>query len=67
MVVPIIRNTERLSFAQIEQAIADFAARARDNKIKLEETSFLVRIVFRKLICLSLNLHAFPKLLYLSR
>lgn len=37
LVVPIIRNSERLSFSQIEQAIADFAKRARNNKITLEE------------------------------
>ena len=37
--MPIIRNAERLSFAEVEQAIADFAARARDGKIKLEELS----------------------------
>ncbi|MDB4743591.1 dihydrolipoyllysine-residue succinyltransferase [Planctomicrobium sp.] len=37
LVVPIIRNSERLSFSQIEQAIADFAKRAKNNKITLEE------------------------------
>lgn len=37
LVVPIIRNAERLSFSEIEQSIADFAKRARDNKITLEE------------------------------
>lgn len=37
LVVPVIRNAERLSFAEIEIAIADFGARARDNKLKLEE------------------------------
>lgn len=37
LVVPILRNAERMSFAQIESAIADLAARARDNKITLEE------------------------------
>ena len=37
LVVPIIRNAERLSFAEVEQTIADFAARARDGKLKLEE------------------------------
>ena len=37
LVVPIIRNAERLSFARIEQTIADFAGRARLGKIKLEE------------------------------
>ena len=33
LVVPVIRNAERLSFAEIEQTIADFGARARDNKL----------------------------------
>jgi 2-oxoglutarate dehydrogenase E2 component (dihydrolipoamide succinyltransferase) len=37
LVVPVIRNTERLGFAQVEQAIADFARRARDNKLQLGE------------------------------
>ncbi|MCP3959920.1 MAG: 2-oxoglutarate dehydrogenase complex dihydrolipoyllysine-residue succinyltransferase [bacterium] len=37
LVVPIIRNAERLSFAGVEQTIADYAGRARDGKLKLEE------------------------------
>ncbi len=37
LVVPVLRNAERLSFAQVEQSIADFGARARDGKLKLEE------------------------------
>jgi 2-oxoglutarate dehydrogenase E2 component (dihydrolipoamide succinyltransferase) len=37
LVVPVLRNAERMSFADVERAIADFAARARDNKIKLDE------------------------------
>jgi 2-oxoglutarate dehydrogenase E2 component (dihydrolipoamide succinyltransferase) len=37
LVVPALRNAERLSFAQIEQSIADFAARAKANKIRPEE------------------------------
>jgi 2-oxoglutarate dehydrogenase E2 component (dihydrolipoamide succinyltransferase) len=37
LVVPVLRNAERMSFAQIESTIADFASRARDNKITLEE------------------------------
>jgi 2-oxoglutarate dehydrogenase E2 component (dihydrolipoamide succinyltransferase) len=37
LVVPILRNAERMSFAEIELAIADFAARARQNKLGLEE------------------------------
>jgi len=37
LVVPILRNAEFMSFAEIEQKIADFARRAADNKLKLEE------------------------------
>jgi 2-oxoglutarate dehydrogenase E2 component (dihydrolipoamide succinyltransferase) len=37
LVVPILRNAERLGFAEIELAIADFARRAQENKITLEE------------------------------
>jgi 2-oxoglutarate dehydrogenase E2 component (dihydrolipoamide succinyltransferase) len=37
LVVPVIRNAESLSFAQVEQTIGDFARRAADNKLKLEE------------------------------
>ena len=37
LVVPVLRNAERLSFAQIEMAIGDFARRAKEHKLKLEE------------------------------
>ncbi len=37
LVVPIVRNAERLSFAEVEKTIGDFAARARDGRLKLEE------------------------------
>ncbi len=37
LVVPVLRNAERLSFAEIEKNIADFGRRAGENKIKLEE------------------------------
>jgi 2-oxoglutarate dehydrogenase E2 component (dihydrolipoamide succinyltransferase) len=37
LVVPIVRDADRLSLARIEAAIADFGARARDGKLKLEE------------------------------
>jgi 2-oxoglutarate dehydrogenase E2 component (dihydrolipoamide succinyltransferase) len=37
LVVPIIRNADQLSLAQIEQTIADFGKRAKDGKITLEE------------------------------
>jgi 2-oxoglutarate dehydrogenase E2 component (dihydrolipoamide succinyltransferase) len=37
LIVPVLRNAERLSFAEIETAIADLGARAQQNKISLEE------------------------------
>lgn len=37
LAVPVLRNAERLSFAQIELAIGDFGRRAKDNKLKVEE------------------------------
>jgi len=37
LIVPVLRNAERLSFAEIETAVADFGARAKENKIHLEE------------------------------
>ncbi|MCC6901215.1 MAG: 2-oxoglutarate dehydrogenase complex dihydrolipoyllysine-residue succinyltransferase [Polyangiaceae bacterium] len=37
LVVPIIRNAERLSFAETELAIADYGKRAQEGKLKLEE------------------------------
>ena len=37
LVVPILRNADQLSIADIEKQIADFGARARDGKLTLEE------------------------------
>jgi 2-oxoglutarate dehydrogenase E2 component (dihydrolipoamide succinyltransferase) len=37
LVVPVLRDAERLSFAEIEMAIGDFGRRAQDNKLKPEE------------------------------
>ncbi len=37
LVVPVVRNAERLSFAEIEQKIAELAARGRDRKLTIEE------------------------------
>ena len=37
LVVPVVRDADHLSLAGIEKAISDFGARARDNKLKLEE------------------------------
>ncbi len=37
LVVPVLRNAEGLSFAQIESAIKDFAVRAKSGKLSLDE------------------------------
>ncbi|MBL7765702.1 MAG: 2-oxoglutarate dehydrogenase complex dihydrolipoyllysine-residue succinyltransferase [Chitinophagaceae bacterium] len=37
LVVPVIRNAESLSMAEIEQKVAELAAKARDNKLTIEE------------------------------
>jgi 2-oxoglutarate dehydrogenase E2 component (dihydrolipoamide succinyltransferase) len=37
LVVPILREADRMSFAEIEKKIADFGARAQDGKLALEE------------------------------
>jgi 2-oxoglutarate dehydrogenase E2 component (dihydrolipoamide succinyltransferase) len=37
LVVPIIRNADKLSFAEIEKTIADFGRRAKDGSLKMEE------------------------------
>jgi len=37
LMVPVLRNAERMSLADIERAIRDFAARAREGTITLEE------------------------------
>ncbi len=37
LVVPVVRNAHLLSLAEIERTIADLAARARQNKIAIEE------------------------------
>ena len=37
LVVPVIRGVERLSFAEIEKSIADFAVRAKDGKLSPDE------------------------------
>ncbi|MDD5385453.1 MAG: 2-oxoglutarate dehydrogenase complex dihydrolipoyllysine-residue succinyltransferase [Gallionella sp.] len=39
LVVPIIRDADKLSFADIEKQIADFAARAQSGKLSMEELS----------------------------
>ena len=37
LVVPVLRDADRLSFAEIEQRIAELARRARERKITLDE------------------------------
>lgn len=37
LVVPVLRNVERMSFAEIELAIAEFAKRAADGKVRPDE------------------------------
>jgi len=37
LVVPILRSADRMGFAEIEKAIADFARRANDNTLKPED------------------------------
>ncbi len=37
LVVPVVRDADRMGFADIERTIADFGRRARDGALKLEE------------------------------
>jgi len=37
LVVPVVRDADKKSFVEIERDIADYAARARDGKIKIED------------------------------
>ena len=37
LVVPVIRNAERLSMAGVEKSIAEYAKRAKDGSIRLDE------------------------------
>lgn len=37
LVVPVLRNAEAMSFAEIELAIRDFAGRARDGRLSVDE------------------------------
>lgn len=39
LVVPVIRNAESLSMAEIESAVVDLATKARNSKLTLEEMS----------------------------
>ena len=37
LVVPVVRDADKKSFADLEKDVADYAARARDGKIKIED------------------------------
>ena len=37
LVVPVVRNAEELNMAEIEQSIVDYAMKARENKLSIEE------------------------------
>lgn len=37
LVVPVVRNTEHLGLADIEKAIGDYAAKARDGKLSMDD------------------------------
>ncbi len=37
LVVPVVRDADRMDFAEIEKAVADFGRRARDGALKLDE------------------------------
>ncbi len=39
LVVPVVRDTDRLSFAEIEKTIAEYGRRARDGKLTIEDLS----------------------------
>ena len=39
LVVPVVRDADQMSLAQIERAISDFGRRARDGALKLDELS----------------------------
>ncbi|HEX4617576.1 MAG TPA: 2-oxoglutarate dehydrogenase complex dihydrolipoyllysine-residue succinyltransferase [Stellaceae bacterium] len=39
LVVPVVRNADRMSFAEIEKMIAEYGRRARDGKLTIEELS----------------------------
>ncbi len=39
LVVPVIKNAESLSFAEVESKVADLAKRGRENKLSLDEMS----------------------------
>ena len=57
LVVPVVRDADRKSVAQIESEIADFGRRARDGTLKIEERPVVVagRIEARPMMYLALS------------
>ena len=45
LVVPVIRNAEKLSFAEIELKIAELAEKARDGKLTIEENNQILDLL----------------------
>jgi 2-oxoglutarate dehydrogenase E2 component (dihydrolipoamide succinyltransferase) len=39
LVVPVVRDADRMSFAEIEKTIAEYGRKARDGKLRIEELS----------------------------
>jgi len=39
LVVPVLRNADQMSFADVEKKIAEFGTKARDGKLSIEELS----------------------------
>ncbi len=39
LIVPVVRDADKKSFAQVERDLADYAKKARDGKIKIEDLS----------------------------
>jgi len=39
LVVPVVRDADRMSFAEIEEKIADYGRKARDSKLTIEDLS----------------------------
>jgi 2-oxoglutarate dehydrogenase E2 component (dihydrolipoamide succinyltransferase) len=39
LVIPVVRDADRLSFAEVEKTIAEYARKARDGKLTIEELS----------------------------
>ena len=59
--MPVVRDADKLSLAGIEKAIGDFGARARDNKLKLEELQGGTFSITNGGVFGSLMVHAHPE------